>query len=98
MATINSVPWGKPDAGKSHVRFDEVEVASAQPRRGSLLYKNALVLAADGRAEVTLFALGEAEPAFGVLDDRQKGLLAVEYERPGTLAPAKARLLNPSRS
>ena len=35
---------GKPYAGNPHVRFDEGEVASATPRRGSLLYKNMLVM------------------------------------------------------
>ena len=34
----NAVLRGKPDAGNPHVRFDEGEVASAKPRRGSLLY------------------------------------------------------------
>ena len=37
----NAILWGKPDAGNPHVRFDEGEVASAKPRRGSLLYKDA---------------------------------------------------------
>ena len=36
---------GKPYAGTPHVRFDEGEVASATPRRGSLLYK---IRTADG--------------------------------------------------
>src|SRR5574344_1290263 len=34
----NATLRGKPDAGNPHVRFDEGEVASAKPRRGSLLY------------------------------------------------------------
>ena len=38
---INAILRGKPDAGNPHVRFDEGEVASAKPRRGSLLYKDA---------------------------------------------------------
>jgi len=45
----NATLRGKPDAGNPHVRFDEGEVASAKPRRGSLLYKKltvSLVLAA----------------------------------------------------
>ena len=45
----NAILRGKPDAGNPHVRFDEGEVESAKPRRGSLLYKNSvfmLVLAA----------------------------------------------------
>ena len=37
----NAILRGKPDAGNPHVRFDEGEVASAKPRRGSLLYMNA---------------------------------------------------------
>ena len=36
----NAILRGKPDAGNPHVRFDEGEVASAKPRRGSLLYKH----------------------------------------------------------
>ena len=36
----NAILRGKPDAGNPHVRFDEGEVASAKPRRGSLLYKS----------------------------------------------------------
>ena len=50
---------------------------------------NAVSLKADGRAEVTFFALGEDERAFGALDEKQRKLMAVEYERPGVLAPAK---------
>ena len=38
----NSILRGKPDAGNPHVRFDEGEVASEKPRRGSLLYKRIL--------------------------------------------------------
>ena len=38
--TEREVINGKPYAGNSHVRFDEGEVASATPRRGSILYKN----------------------------------------------------------
>ena len=35
----NAALSGKPYAGNPHVRFDEGEVASAKPRRGSLLYR-----------------------------------------------------------
>ena len=42
----NAILRGKPDAGNPHVRFDEGEVASAKPRRGSLLY-NAETLAVE---------------------------------------------------
>src|SRR5574344_1742834 len=38
-AMTNATLRGKPDAGNPHVRFDEGEVASAKPRRGSLLYE-----------------------------------------------------------
>ena len=42
----NAILRGKPDARNPHVRFDEGEVASVKPRRGSLLYTCAsLVLA-----------------------------------------------------
>ena len=37
----NAILRGKPDAGNPHVRFDEGVVASAKPRRGSLLYRKA---------------------------------------------------------
>jgi len=40
---MNATLRGKPDAGNLHVRFDEGEVASAKPRRGSLLYKKLIV-------------------------------------------------------
>ena len=39
----NAILRGKPDAGNPHVRFDEGEVASAKPRRGSLLYKKIML-------------------------------------------------------
>ena len=42
----NAILRGKPDAGNPHVRFDEGEVASAKPRRGSLLYRKHTVLPA----------------------------------------------------
>lgn len=41
----NAILRGKPDAGNPHVRFDEGEVASAKPRRGSLLYKTQVLSA-----------------------------------------------------
>ena len=43
-AMTNAILRGKPDAGNPHVRFDEGEVASAKPRRGSLLYKRTFPL------------------------------------------------------
>ena len=43
MKTKTAVLNGKPDAGNPHVRFDEGEVASAKPRRGSLHYKKSYV-------------------------------------------------------
>ena len=39
MKTNAAVLVGKSDAGNPHIRFDEGNVASAKPRRGSLLYK-----------------------------------------------------------
>ena len=36
----NAILMGKLNAGSPHVRFDEGEVASTKPRRGSLLYKS----------------------------------------------------------
>ena len=48
----NAILRGKPDAGNPHVRFDEGEVASAKPRRGSLLYKKLMFAAALASAMV----------------------------------------------
>ena len=52
MKTKTAVLNGKPDAGNPHVRFDEGEVASAKPRRGSLLYMNRVVRAVFAAAVV----------------------------------------------
>ena len=53
---------GKPYAGNPHVRFDEVEVASAAtPRRGSLLYKTKTILAAMMAASFALGSLADAK-------------------------------------
>ena len=46
----NAILRGKPDAGNPHVRFDEGEVASAKPRRGSLLYRGLIGWLALGSA------------------------------------------------
>ena len=54
----NAALSGKPYAGNPHVRFEEGEVASAKPRRGSLLYK-ALSLASFAALAAGL-AFGEA--------------------------------------
>ncbi|MBP3406856.1 MAG: hypothetical protein J6N18_12200, partial [Kiritimatiellae bacterium] len=53
---------GKSYAGNPHVRFDEVEVASAAtPRRGSLLYKTKTILAAMMAASFALGSLADAK-------------------------------------
>ena len=57
----NAILRGKPDAGNPHVRFDEGEVASAKPRRGSLLYNRRLAML----AAVAASAVGAA-PLLGV--------------------------------
>ena len=58
----NAIFRGKPDAGNPHIRFDEGEVASAKPRRGSLLYKNIISLfAAVLLAELSAFAAGKPD-------------------------------------
>ena len=44
MKTKTAVLNGKPDAGNPHVRFDEGEVASENPRRESLLHKAKVVV------------------------------------------------------
>ena len=54
----NAILRGKPDAGNPHVRFDEGEVASAKPRRGSLLYKTAKEMGIDGKVIVITGAAG----------------------------------------
>ena len=61
----NAILRGKPDAGNPHVRFDEGEVASAKPRRGSLLYKKTFWAIACAGA---LFAFGQNE-ALSPFDD-----------------------------
>lgn len=45
MTTINSVPRGETDTGTPQVRFDEGEVASAKPGRGSRLYLKTILSA-----------------------------------------------------
>ena len=54
----NAILRGKPDAGNPHVRFDEGEVASAKPRRGSLLYKRAWCAAFGLTAALAFSAVG----------------------------------------
>ena len=98
----NAILRGKPDAGNPHVRFDEGEVASAKPRRGSLLYKNVTTenLRRGNRAEprlrwrvlASLFAMCSVGSAVSAADLTVDGR-AVEtrddsaYPRIGTLAP-----------
>jgi len=53
----NATLRGKPDAGNPHVRFDEGEVASTKPRRGSLLYKSCFLVSVFGL--FGLFAYGD---------------------------------------
>ena len=53
----NAILMGKLNAGRSHVRFDEGDVASTKPRRGSLLYKSLAVT-------VKALALGAAMVGF----------------------------------
>ena len=55
----NAILRGKPDAGNSHVRFDEGEVASAEPRRGSLLYKRLVGVLAAVFAPIAVWASEE---------------------------------------
>jgi len=50
--------WGKPDAGNTHVRFDEERVVlAATPRLGSLLYKTAVTVGGTLATSAQLFAL-----------------------------------------
>ncbi len=74
MTMTKAILWGKPDAGNLRVRFDEGEVASAKPRRGSLLYKRcvaatfALVAATlAAQTNFTVSASGDAD--FATLDE-----------------------------
>ena len=66
----NAILRGKPDAGNPHVRFDEGEVASAKPRRGSLLYKR-IVLSVCAALAAAVVARGAS-----TLDYVQDGLVA----------------------
>ena len=58
----NAILRGKPDAGNPHVRFDGGEVASAKPRRGSLLYKQCVVAFAVAMCATVVFAGNAANP------------------------------------
>ena len=66
----NAILRGKPDAGNPHVRFDEGEVASEKPRRGSLLYKKLMVavLACAVGANVTAKTWEWSQSAPGAAD------------------------------
>jgi len=72
----NATLRGKPDAGNPHVRFDEGEVASAKPRRGSLLYKRLVLVTV-----VLAFAGAEA----GIKEMKE----AFEKNLPKTIQSAK---------
>ena len=63
----NAILRGKPDAGNPHVRFDEGEVASAKPRRGSLLYNLKTVKAVAATAMIA--ASANAGITIGTTDD-----------------------------
>ena len=69
-AALNGMPY----AGNPHVRFDEGEVASEKPRRGSLLYMTKQMLA--GLAAVAAFG---AEAALSAKSYIQDGL-AVQFD------------------
>lgn len=74
-----SVPCGKPDAGKPHVRVNAGEVASAKTRRGSLRYSTktlglgAAVLAAGVRLSLEAVTLTHSDYA----DDAAAGAALV---------------------
>ena len=71
----NAALSGKPYAGNPHVRFDEGEVASAKPRRGSLLYnkiKLSCVLAVLCAA-ASVFATDYYVNTNGGVDDTAEG-------------------------
>ena len=82
----NAILRGKPDAGNPHVRFDEGEVASAKPRRGSLLYTktyktNKLYTSLYGRAAYEAWKSREAEiDALRVSGKYNKKEIAKMYE------------------
>ena len=52
---------GKPYAGNPHVRFDEGEVASTKPRRGSLLYKKLLLAVSAGVAMIACSSFADED-------------------------------------
>ena len=64
----NAILRGKPDAGNPHVRFDEGEVASVKPRRGSLLY-NMRIVAAFGFLALVFNAFGIEVTWTGAVDN-----------------------------
>lgn len=60
-----------------------------RPGANALAFRGTDPSGRPGRAEVTLFVLGEDEPAFGPLTADQRKRLAVEYELPQMLSPEK---------
>ena len=74
----NAILRGKPDAGNPHVRFDEGEVASEKPRRGSLLYKDCAWIAAACLSAAMVTILGFSVFAFEVDDKLPAGNVVVE--------------------
>ena len=92
MKTKTAVLNGKPDAGNPHVRFDEGEVASEKPRRGSLLYMKNIALVALA-APMAVWA----KPMIDDAHDRVQTTLDPQMDRIGTLTPRSAREIGPSR-
>ena len=91
----NAILRGKPDAGNPHVRFDEGEVASAKPRRGSLLYRTPVGKFAVAAA-LALGAVEGAAPAAAAESARGENLIrnadfAEPVKRPWSLSPGVVR-------
>ena len=84
------------DGAWTHYAESGLPLERMSCRSGPRLKKGTNALAYEGhaatgfaRAEVTVFGLGVAEPAFVPLTLRQKELLNVEYELPFVLSPAR---------
>ena len=75
----NAILRGKPDAGNPHVRFDEGEVASAKPRRGSLLYNHMRSIKLKFKTLVVGLSVAVAGTVWGANPTEKVGDLIWEY-------------------
>ena len=94
----NAILRGKPYAGNPHVRFDEGEVASEKPRRGSLLYRKLSLLGVLALAGCCFWGENANGPVSAVSPDGRNEIrlwanpLAYEVIRDGKTLVAKSEI------